>query len=866
MATSRLLRPSRFCLVLATSALGIGGCGSKSPGSPDAGGGGGDNGGSSSTGGSGGSGGTSSSGGTNSSGGTSSTGGSGGTSSTGGSGGTSSTGGSGGTSSTGGSGGTSSTGGSGGTSSTGGSSGGSSSGDSGGSGTDGGDAGGPVSPWNNVAIGAGGFISGIVFSPVQKNLAYARADVGGFYRWNGATSTWTPLTDSFSISQNNYFGGESIVPDPVDANVVYAAAGEYMSGGNGVILSSTDQGTTWTVNTIGVPMGGNQGGRGMGERLAVDPNDNKILLFGSRSNGLYKSINSAATWTEVTSFPVMGDATYGLPVVLFDKTGGTAAGSTNIFVAAASTSAGSNLYQTKDGGTSWSLVTGTGTGPTGLMVHHAALGSDGNLWLAYGSNYGPYNTGTAALSGQVWKYATATGAWTNVTPSLTTQWCGATGCMAGGVSVDATNPMHAVISTLDWYQPDRLLATTDGGTTWMVIAQPLVSYNTTGLSTYDVNGVLWWTVGGADIGTGATNWVEAVALDPFNSDHVMYGTGGGIWSSTNISAATAGGAGATWTFLDQGLEETVPIFLMPSINGAFLGSIGDLAGMRNASLAAYSSTGEYTNPTFTNTNGIDFAESNPMFVVRVGNSGAVASDVAYSTDNGVTWTPCAVAPTGYTTDDEMSSVAVAADASGFVVSPYAGYGSPAYTTHSAASTCATWKTSTGLPSGAVVAADRVTAKTFYATSGHSLYVSTNSGATFTVAATLNGTAGYPRPVFGEAGEVWVAISDGSLYRFTNVGTSAPVVSTIVSTVTSAYGVGFGKAATGQTHPATYVLGTVGGQYGFFRSDDGIGTSWVRINDDAHQYGWVSFIGGDENTYGRAFVATGGRGYVYRDGP
>jgi hypothetical protein len=126
---------------------------------------------------------------------------------------------------------------------------------------DGGDAGGSVSPWNNIAIGAGGFISGIVFSPVQKNLAYARADVGGFYRWNGATSTWTPLTDSFSLSQNNYFGGESIVPDPVDANVVYAAAGEYMSGGNGVILSSTDQGTTWTLNTIGVPMGGNQGDR-----------------------------------------------------------------------------------------------------------------------------------------------------------------------------------------------------------------------------------------------------------------------------------------------------------------------------------------------------------------------------------------------------------------------------------------------------------------------------------------------------------------------------------------------------------------------------------------------------------------------------
>ena len=57
------------------------------------------------------------------------------------------------------------------------------------------------------------------------------------------------------------------------------------------------------MNTIGVVMGGNDNGRGMGERLAVDPNNNSILLFGSRANGLYKSTDSAAHWTKVASFP-----------------------------------------------------------------------------------------------------------------------------------------------------------------------------------------------------------------------------------------------------------------------------------------------------------------------------------------------------------------------------------------------------------------------------------------------------------------------------------------------------------------------------------------------------------------------------------
>jgi hypothetical protein len=704
---------------------------------------------------------------------------------------------------------------------------------------------GPTSPWKNVAIGGGGFVPGIVFSPVQKGLAYARTDVGGFYRWEGGSNLWVPISDSFPLSLGNYLGGESIAPDPVDASIVYAAGGMYLGAGNGVILRSTNQGATWTVSQIPCPMGGNADGRGMGERLAVDPNHTSILLFGSRENGLYKSIDSASTWAPVSSFPTRGDATYGLPVVVFDKTGGTAAGSTTIFVGAASTSAGSNLYKTANGGTSWALVTG---GPTGLMAHHASLGSDGTLWLAYSSTYGP---GGGPGTGQVWKYATGTGTWTNVTPPAA-NW----GAMAGGISVDAQNPQHVIVSTLDWYKPDRLLATTDGGSTWGVIAQPPVSYDPN-VSTYDINGVEFWDVYG-DIGTGATNWVEAVALDPFDSDHAMYGTGAGVWSSTNIQAATgANGQGVTWTFLDKGLEETVPNYLMPTIKGAFLGTIGDLGGMRNTNLDAYSTSGEYSNPVDNDTSGIDFAETNPNFVVRVGHSGTAAADVAYSNDNGVTWTPCTTAAPGYTTSGQMVSVAVAADGSRFVVSP--GSGSAAYTTTHGTS----WTPSTGLPSGAMLASDRVTANTFYATAGSTLYVSTDGGANFTEANTFTGK-GAPRTVFGQAGEVWVAARGGSLYRFTASGATR----TVVSNVAPAYGVGFGMAAPGQTHPAVYAIGTVNGQYGFFRSDDGAGTTWTRINDNAHQYGSLQgdYMAGDEGVYGRVYLTTGGRGYIYGDVP
>lgn len=79
--------------------------------------------------------------------------------------------------------------------------------------------------------------------------------------------------------------------------------------------------------------------------------------------------------------------------------------------------------------------------------------------------------------------------------------------------------------------------------------------------------------------------------------------------------------------------------------------------------------------------------------------------------------------------------------------------------------------------------------------------------------------------------------------------------TQIAAVSAARGVGFGKAAVGSTHPAVFIIGTVGGQYGFFRSDDGAGAAWTRINDDTHQYGWLqnNYVAGGENVFGRVYL-------------
>ncbi|MGA9038923.1 MAG: hypothetical protein WB421_00165, partial [Terriglobales bacterium] len=400
--------------------------------------------------------------------------------------------------------------------------------------------------WKNVVVPAGGYVSGVDYSPVSQNLLYARTDMGGAYRWDPVNNVWIPLTDMFS--DWNSYGIESIAPDPVNGNNVYAAIGQTYNGTNGYVLASTNQGNTWTQYNIGVEIGGNNDGRNAGERLVVDPNLNTTLYFGSRSGGLWKSTNSAQTWAQVTSFPVDGDAGYGLSYVIILPGGNPGAGNETIFVSAEAMNSGnSNLYVSKNAGGSWTLVPG---GPTNMISPHASLGTDGTLWLNYASGgYGPGGMTT----GEVWKLNTNANpmVWTNVTPAGGPP-SGSGGY--GGISVDKLNDQHVVVTTLDWYSAnDKIFSTTNAGAAWTTIGNVTTGWNGGPFANYDNNGAIWTRF--CSTYDGGAGWMGDIKIDPFNSNNAIYTTGGGVWSSTNINASTQP-AGVTWTFTDYGLEET----------------------------------------------------------------------------------------------------------------------------------------------------------------------------------------------------------------------------------------------------------------------------------------------------------------------
>jgi hypothetical protein len=174
-----------------------------------------------------------------------------------------------------------------------------------------------------------------------------------------------------------------------------------------------------------------------------------------------------------------------------------------------------------------------------------------------------------------------------------------------------------------------------------------------------------------------------------------------------------------------------------------------------------------------------------------------------------------------------------------------------------------WTAVTGLSvSNARPVADSINKNKFYALNGSSMMVSTNGGTSFAAAGSLASANGSKviRVAPEKEGDIWVALYAGGLVRSTNSGTSFSAI----SGVTYGGAVGFGKAVAGASYPTVYIWGTVSGVLGVYRSTD-TGATWVRVNDDSHEYGGPGngqFVMGDMNTFGVVYMSTAGRGIAF----
>jgi len=746
--------------------------------------------------------------------------------------------------------------------------------------------------WKSVQIVGGGFCDGIIFHPKAKDVRYARTDMGGAYRWDKKANRWMPLLDFVSYADNNLVGVESIAVDPNDKNTVYLDCGTYTSSSNGAIFWSHDGGLTFGRTDVPFKMGGNENGRGNGERMAVDPNDGNVIYVGTRQAGLWKSTDQARSFQQVESFQqvidkenaaaqaarqaemeaqmaamqqrpgqqagqrggqgqrgnnnfarMFRDPGVGVVFVLYDEASGKKGqGSQTIFVGYSAMNR-ANMFVSHDGGETWQVMEGA---PQQYMPNHAVMSSDRCMYVTYSTNPGPQTM----TDGGVWKYDIAADKWTDITPDKPTA-DRRFGYVS--VSVDLQNPKHIIASTFGrpmsgQSSAEDIFRSTDGGKTWKgVFASG--GYYDEAKAPYVIH-------------TGI-HWLFDIEIDPFNPDHAMFTTGYGGWETFNLTAMDKDEP-TKWEVMSTGIEETVPLELYSPVEGAWLiTGIGDYGGFTHWDLDKPASDSHH-DPRFGNTNGVTGADLMPNLVVRTGtvHGGYRGKAISYSLDGGETWAEPDSVPTP---NGRNGHIAVSADGKTWVWTPDR---QAVYYTKDMGKT---WAQSEGIESGIRVIADRMNPDRFYALNIRSglLYESNDGAVTFTprelpFRAQGGGGRGdsrggqdrvYSAP--GREGDLWIAAFDG-LYH-------APDSKNFERKghVEQMHAFGFGAPAPGQDYPALYMVGNVDGVRGFFRSDDA-GESWVRINDDDHQYGLVLHITGDPKKYGRVYVGTHGRGALYGD--
>ncbi|MDR2541964.1 MAG: xyloglucanase [Treponema sp.] len=763
--------------------------------------------------------------------------------------------------------------------------------------------------WKNVKIVAGGMATGVIFSTAQQDLIYVRTDMGGAYRWNPVNNSWIPLTDFAGIEDYGRLGISSIAACPVDANRVVIASGTYTNDWDGTpsqMLVSEDFGNTFTRVDMPFKMGGNMPGRGAGERLAIDPNDNRVVYFGSYGDGLWRSRDYGHTWHEVTSFPTKGNVydygfTYwvdnnfkhfhGIMWVLFDPASGTpGSGSQNIYVGVADSR--HTIYESTDGGLTWRPLEGQPNrnilnetehahyrGPDGEPVEscpcdkyypiRAVYSPDGALVTAWNHGFGPYES--SFQGGAIWKYFFETKTWVNISLPPSDFYDAndhkTSDRGVGAVSVDWQNPNNLLATTLNsWWPDETIYRSKDGGRSWDPIWFLDGWPNRVNKYTLDIS-VSPWLDWGEQKELPEQNpklgWCMAViSIDPFNPDRMMYTTGATVYGTNNLTDWDRGRR-IRIEVMAEGIEHTAVLALVAPTQGPLLYSgMGDIGGFVHTNLTR--APNMIVNPKIDGVNSIDYAANRPSYVIRMGGDsewtdegGRDFSALGISNDFGRTWKPALTylegAQTGWS-----GVVAVSADARVIVWAP------ENMVAHWSNNEGRAWTASAGLPSGTKVVSDRVNPNIFYAFGSRAAYRSTDAGRTFTVMndSFINGevTKSSFKAAVGLEGHLWLAAGDAGLYHSMDGGRTweqyegfdtVPVI-------------GLGRAAPGADYQALYTNAKLNGQWGIYRSDDK-GQNWIRINDDTQQFGAAdTAITGCPRVYGRVYLATNGRGIQWRD--
>ncbi len=699
--------------------------------------------------------------------------------------------------------------------------------------------------FKRLGMGGTGFVTGLVAHPSAPGVIYAREDVGGLVRWDEASQTWTQLLRADRVPNPTPadYGGESIAVAPSNDKVVFAAVG---TGDKGRILTSTDRGEHWKDGGFRTDIEGNNDYRTGPERLRIDPANEKVAYFGSRTGGLFTSADQGNSWKAVSAVPA-GDVAkkVGVPFVLFDPSSGTADGRTKRIWAGVS---GQGIYLSEDAGSSWKNVH-----PSTETLTDAKIADDGTLYVSFATTlraFTPANT-----------------AGTDVTAPTSR------GSFYFGVD---PHDSKRLVATSGAVSPGNLVRSLDGGKTWDDLTFTLAAAE-----------IKW------PLKTNEGGYMSAgtFVVDPTVKGRVWFPQGVGVWRSDDIFGA---GKAVTWNFISKGIEEAVTNDLIAPAGGAPISAIMDRNGFRHTNVDGFPDQ-TILNDKFSDGTSLAYAANKPNYMVAISSDTraqyqpfntewTTAPSSGYSTDGGVTWTPFG-GDKSQIAELYGGNVAVSSDASSIVWQPsIAGpfQDKAQNVPHFSTDNGKTWTKSTGVDPGLgihnmiwwgskrALDADSVTPGTYYlyTTRNHGeFFRSTDGGHTWTkTKGTAPSADANDSHVFGQihaepgkAGHVWSSNAQGGLSYTTDGGSSW----TKVKAVQEAKSFGFGKAASG-TVPMVYANAKINDRWGVWRSDDE-GATWKIIDQfPGSYYTTISVVTGDMNKANRVYVCFNTNGCVYGD--
>jgi hypothetical protein len=313
-----------------------------------------------------------------------------------------------------------------------------------------------------------GRVNAIAPDPADSNVIYIAASGGGVWKTTDAGASWKPLTDS----QPTLFMG-SIAIASSNPSIIFAGTGEADNGdfyGRG-ILKSSDAGNTWTL------LGNSVFNRHGIIKIVIDPSNPDIVYaaMGDTStnglpgnHGIWKSTNGGVDWTNITENSGFVDQAF--TDLVMDPSN-----SQHLFAAGAWRDGyvGNGLYETFNGGTSWTLSTGGGTFPTGIMDGRITLTiSPSSPQTLYASIADPVTFGLFALL----KTTNGGASWTDLTAKVP-NYVGSQGDFDMSLIVDPSNPNIVYVGGEGDFSPgpafrpiNIVIKSTDGGNSWVDIS------------------------------------------------------------------------------------------------------------------------------------------------------------------------------------------------------------------------------------------------------------------------------------------------------------------------------------------------------------------------------------------------------------